>query len=866
MDADPVGNMEITGLEITQGIQDLDNSVKLIQNRRTFVRLYVKSDDQAISGVTAYLYRINVYGQVIGGPLVPVNPVGQQITVQTAPSRANLNDAFLFELPWNWITSAVRLKGVLNPNEIPIETSMADNTLSTGYYPFDPSPRLEIQFVSWGYILNNTFYYPRLIDDVFQAYSWIRRAYPLASTPGNISDPTPGFRPNLWIVADGQLGSRVNRTHADCLAMDPDYRSLCASAYTNTMMDAMRSEEGVPAGRFMYGMISDAAGIFPRGQACCGEKVSSGPVGTPSSTHWDDDTTYGDWYAAHEIGHTLGRGHPFQNSDDPNTEVREGCGHDPADYAYPYDGARIGPAHGMSDDMFGFDVGDPTFNLPFRVYPDVSWYDVMSYCPYEWISDYTYEAMYDAMMLTSKSGDLTAKDSGVSKIAGDLLSVYGLIFPDRGSANINRLRRISQAASIPGYGEGRYWIRLVNDSGSVLASYRFHPDPVYDADETAFSFGQIVNFVTGTTRVQIYSDTLDRVLTEKPLSAHAPVIGNVGLKGVYPTPLSGTVILEWVASDADGDPLTFDLFYSRDNGASFMPLQLNITGTTTPVDTEALGGSSTAVFKVVASDGVNTAQAQSAVLTVDVKPPDVFIVLPQNGLRVQYGQLVNFVGEAIDLQGQIQPEDMGWRNQYGGLGTGPTLSVDDLPVGNNTVWFTATNSAGLAASDIVSVVVTDDLDLPGPTLSVGPEKISWHVEAGSSDHQQAVIHINNAGSGTVKWQPLENAPWLTLGRINETAPATLILTGNPDFQPDGTIRSTLLTIETTSPAGQSVTIPVSLSKGDVWRDTGNLGVDIQDMAQELGRTDCNNDCEGDFDHDSDVDGSDIKAFMDTLAR
>lgn len=866
MDADPVGNMQITGLEITQGIQDLDNSVKLIQNRRTFVRLYAESDDTPISGVTAYLYRVNLYGQIIGGPLVPVNPVGPQITVQTNPNRANLNDSFLFELPWSWVTSSLRLRASLNPNEIPVETTMTDNSSYHGFFYFDPSPRLEIQFVSWGYILNNTFYYPRLVDDVFQAYSWIRRVYPLASTPAGISDPSPGFRPNLWIVTDGELGSRVNRTHADCLAMDPDYRSLCASAYTNTMMDAMRDENGVPSSRFMYGMISDEAGFFPRGQACCGEKVSSGPVGTPNSGHWDDDTTYGDWYAAHEIGHTLGRGHPYQNSDDPNTEVREGCGHDPADYSYPYDGARIGPAHGMNDDMYGFDVGDPAFNLPFRVYPDVSWYDVMSYCPYEWISDYTYEAMYDSMMLSSASQGLSTKESESPSIAGDFLSVYGLIFPDRDSASINRLRRLSQVAVIPVYGEGYYLIRLMNDGGVVLAEYRFHPDPVVDFDEAALSFGQIVDFIPGTTRVQIYSTRSDRVLAEKRLSTHAPVISNVHVKVPYISPISGTITLEWDASDADSDPLTFDIFFSRDNGISFMPLQMQITGNSTQVDTEVLGGSSSAVFKVIASDGVNTAQGQTPALAIDNKPPDVFIVLPRNGLQIQYGQLVNFVGEAMDLQGDIAAADMVWSTPYTALGTGPALSVPDLRVGENFITFTATNSQGLSSSDSIVVHVNDDLALPGATLSVGPEKISWHVEAGSGDLKRSVITISNAGGGTLQWQASEDAPWLSVSAADGTAPATIRVTGDPGSLPENTVWSTILTIAATSPAGQSVNIPVSLSKGDVWRDTGNLGVGINDMASEFGRTDCRDSCEGDFDHDGDVDGSDIYLFIQETLR
>ena len=51
-------------------------------------------------------------------------------------------------------------------------------------------------------------------------------------------------------------------------------------------------------------------------------------------------------------------------------------------------------------------------------------------------------------------------------------------------------------------------------------------------------------------------------------SANPPALSNVALQGA-PSPVSGVVTLGWTASDADGDPLTFDIFYSRDNGTTF---------------------------------------------------------------------------------------------------------------------------------------------------------------------------------------------------------------------------------------------------------------------------------------------------------
>ncbi len=42
--------------------------------------------------------------------------------------------------------------------------------------------------------------------------------------------------------------------------------------------------------------------------------------------------------------------------------------------------------------------------------------------------------------------------------------------------------------------------------------------------------------------------------------------------------MAGTVTLAWSASDADGDPLTFAVLYSRDGGATYQPVQMSVTG------------------------------------------------------------------------------------------------------------------------------------------------------------------------------------------------------------------------------------------------------------------------------------------------
>ena len=103
--------------------------------------------------------------------------------------------------------------------------------------------------------------------------------------------------------------------------------ALCASYFTNGWLYYYRQATasgdlnvGLNPNAFYYGMISDAAGFFPRGQAMY-TKTSVGPAGIPGAPGqgWDTDGTYADWYAAHEIGHSLGRAHPNAGSDDPAT-------------------------------------------------------------------------------------------------------------------------------------------------------------------------------------------------------------------------------------------------------------------------------------------------------------------------------------------------------------------------------------------------------------------------------------------------------------------------------------------------------------------------------------------------------------------
>ncbi|HRW08008.1 MAG TPA: hypothetical protein P5121_23060, partial [Caldilineaceae bacterium] len=454
----PQVNMRVTGMEITQGIQNLSNSVLLVKGRRTFVRVYVKSDGVSVANVGAQL----VATSLESGPLAPVNSVGTKITVRNSPNRNDIEQSFLFELPWSWTNqNSLTLRATLNPYKVPLEPNYGDNG-ATSTVSFKPSPTLSAEFYRLNYTIGGTTYRPRIFDDVLKTYSWIMRAYPIGGAIGT------NFKPRLWDVDGGTwLGSYVNRTHPDCTKskIGANDLNLCASYYTNGWLKYYRDHGWVPnTNDFYYGMISDGSGNFPRGQAIY-SKTSVGPSGTPCSPFnlgcgWDSDGSYADWYAGHEMGHSLGRAHP--------TASAALCGNSASDNSYPYPNGHIGPNDGS---MEGFDVGDPTFGIARRVYPGTTWNDVMSYCNNQWISDYTYTGMYNYMI----AHPTAVVAAGIDIINGDLLSVAGAINLEENSGGFSLLRRLTNATAPEAPTPGNYSIRLLDGTNAPLSETAFTP-------------------------------------------------------------------------------------------------------------------------------------------------------------------------------------------------------------------------------------------------------------------------------------------------------------------------------------------------------------------------------------------------------
>jgi len=105
-----------------------------------------------------------------------------------------------------------------------------------------------------------------------------------------------------------------------------------------------------------------------------------------------------------------------------------------------------------------------------------------------------------------------------------------------------------------------------------------------------------------------------------------------------------------LASDADGDPLSYSVFYSPD-GSNWAPVGATITQTQLAVNAAELAGSSNACIRVLASDDVNmTADESDSPFTTRRKPPQAFILSPEGDVAMSPSTVLWLQGYAYNLE------------------------------------------------------------------------------------------------------------------------------------------------------------------------------------------------------------------------
>jgi hypothetical protein len=362
-------NLSVRGIEVTQAIQDLQNSVVLIANKPTLVRVYI--DPAVVTGAGS------ISGEVAwrrdGASGVTYLPAMNNVNVDPArpktiaEQRRDLTESLNFLLPPEAIgpgtveITVSRLYGLGGVNLI-LAPQQAVSVI------FKPSVLLRVRAIGLRYrrqgmaggIAPGSIHFAYL-------RSFLARAYPVASLEWS------------QIVVDANFDSPFDDDTAPA---------------ANAQIVSLRKSE-VDNGRdprtHYYGLVDDNNGLdFMRGLAYSipeqpqPDSVASGPCGGPSAFAWDLGSSYAGWYGAHELGHTFGRRHPGFPS----------AQQDPDDRTFPYPDGSLTFASGQH---VGFDIGDSSLNIPMLVRDGSNHHDVMSYGDHQWLSAYTYEAIFDRL-------------------------------------------------------------------------------------------------------------------------------------------------------------------------------------------------------------------------------------------------------------------------------------------------------------------------------------------------------------------------------------------------------------------------------------------------------------------------------------
>ncbi len=544
--------------EATQGAQLPDNSVPLTARRRTWVRV-VLTNTSTVNNVSAYLHAYGSNGaELVGSPIAAAN---NPRNLSTIADRANLNTTFNFLLPGEWTSVGsirLQLRATNNANYLAQSQSQ--------FITFTTVPTLHIGVVPIAYTCTSggsgtttpSAPYNYLLDNfTFKVYP-VPTATLTVKPPQPYQGPCANGKPNPELEDwDNMLSQITNRWFADGRPNQYYYGLVNIDC-----------KNGCIAGIGWVGFIKAAVGI---GAGTRGAQAAS-------EVH------------AHELGHNFGLRHA------------PGCGASDPDPSFPYiDTQGSGVIGSPISPNFGFDVMNPRIYTFYRA--GGGYFDVMSYCEPQWISDYHYKKLRNRLLSSSFALDTLA--------TGQTLVVSGRL-DENDTAQLNPAFTMHTTQSTPE--SGNYTLELLDASGQVLASHAF--EPVEAHPYTRWHEGEPVGHLRGfALAVPAQEGTRglrvrrgEAVLAERFGGSAAPAFGLAALSEPGTQPLA----LSWTASDTDADTVYYTVRRSTDNGQTWETLAYAITDTSL-VLSELIDGS---IYEILASDGVNT-----SVLRIPSQPP-----------------------------------------------------------------------------------------------------------------------------------------------------------------------------------------------------------------------------------------------------
>ncbi|MBL9120941.1 MAG: hypothetical protein JNL80_13600 [Phycisphaerae bacterium] len=208
-------------------------------------------------------------------------------------------------------------------------------------------------------------------------------------------------------------------------------------------------------------------------------------------------------------------------------------------------------------------------------------------------------------------------------------------------------------------------------------------------------------------RIEIVDATSGRVLAQRLRSPNAPTAVFMNIDSG--ASISNGIPVTWAVADQDGDPVDTLLFWSWNDGQSWVPIDLGMGEPfSVTLDTISMPGSLPGAgrLRLMATDGLNTTTAEIDGLTLgELKPPTVAIISPRDRAT---GRVFHFECSATDMEdgGLLEDTAVLWTSSIDGpLGLGQSITVENLTVGVHQICVEGTDSHGMSATACVEFAV-----------------------------------------------------------------------------------------------------------------------------------------------------------------
>ncbi|MBU0513066.1 MAG: hypothetical protein KJ638_15375 [Chloroflexi bacterium] len=392
---------------------------------------------------------------------------------------------------------------------------------------------------------------------------------------------------------------------------------------------------------------------------------------------------------AHEIGHIYLGGHE-EVDDDPNlggVSLPEGYMYDYITGQVRYIKPNSNWINFMGDPYAGYELGGVTVR---------PWVSPTAFNTILRVRQTAADSQPKRAALAVPSWSATAPFEQVLYLSG---------YFDYGELNVLPPQTLN-TIEVGNYPVGEYMATMEAADGSTLANVSFGMNDdlgEYDAPNPG-AFQVEIPYPANAVRLVITKDGQEFYRLEK--SAHAPTVSVV--QPGSGSPVNGETSVTWSAMDGDSEVLTYNVYYSPDDGASWQLLGVGWTDPNLPIDGSLLPGSDAALIRVVASDGLNTGQADSPPFVVPKHTPSITVLPPDPEAEpwvVGHPNLLAATAEDIE-DGWLPFESIQWASDKDGIiGQGNAVYAA-LSAGEHTITVTATDSDGQQASDTTTIAVS----------------------------------------------------------------------------------------------------------------------------------------------------------------